>query len=194
MIEVRRVHSTTVVALADGAGSARRGRYGAELGALSAVESVCEQLGASGVDSPLGDVLVRTMTEARRTLQVAAAASLNDSDPVETRDLRTTLTVAVFGHERVGVASVGDGIQVLMRGDGELALMAMAPDTEIANHADFLTDSDLPEKIEVETCPADRVECLLLSSDGLDPQLLDRRAGERWPQHATVTALLNAPV
>jgi hypothetical protein len=194
VVETGRVGATAVVALADGAGSARRGRYGAELAALSAVESICEQLGGDTVEDPLETVLIRAMQESRRTLFLVAGASAGGDEPIEVRDLATTLAIAVCGPEQVGIASVGDGIQVAMRDDGELAFTAMAPDTEIANHADFLTSPAFQEKVEVEIHPAAEIECILLSSDGLDPQLVDRREGERWPQHATVTALMNAPV
>lgn len=192
-IELGNVGATAVVALADGAGSASRGGYGAELAAARAVESLCEQLEGTSATS-LGTALTRAMDEARRTVFMAAKAPSPGEAPIEPGDLATTLTLAVFGREEVGIASIGDGIQVLRRADGELALAAMAPDTEIANQTDFLTGPDLAAKTEVEVHSAGEIESLLLSSDGLDSQLVDRREGERWPQHASVTSLLNAPV
>lgn len=194
VVKVGSFGSTALVALADGAGSASRGGYGAELAALSALESACEQIEAGGQGVRLEGVLTRAMHEARSTLLVAARASVGGEDPIAPRDLATTLAIAAFGREQIGVASIGDGIQVLRRTDGELALVAMAPDTEIANHTDFLTGPDVASRTEVEVHPAGEIESVLLSSDGLDSQLLDRRDGERWPQHATVTALMNAPL
>lgn len=192
-IELGQVGATAVVALADGAGYAKRGGYGAKLATGSAVEFLCEQLEGAQTTS-LRTVLTRAMDEARHTVFMAAKSSSQDESPIEPGDLATTLTVAVFGPKEVGIASIGDGINVLRRVDGELALAAMAPDTEIANQTDFLTGPNLAAKTEVEIHPASEIESLLLSSDGLDSQLVDRREEERWPQHASVSSLLNAPV
>ena len=44
--------------------------------------------------------------------------------------------VAVFGPRRVAVASIGDGVHVARDFRGDLQLIAMAPDTEVAHHTD----------------------------------------------------------
>jgi hypothetical protein len=192
VVKVAPAGSGLVAALADGAGSAARGRYGAEIAAAAAVESVGEALGHPGKASAnLDEVLAAAMAEAHRALLIAAA---NSCKPIELRDLATTLSVAVVAREQIGIAAIGDGIQIVRGVDGRLNFAAMAPDTEIANHSDFLTSPDALARTLVEVYPAPEIESVLLSSDGLDPYLVDRRDDQRWPLQAPVTALLNAPV
>lgn len=183
--------SIGLVVLADGAGSAERGGYGAELAAESAFESMSEQLDRNP-PPPLAEVLEQAMTDARETLSMAAKTAPED-DPFTLEDLATTLTLAIFGSEQIAVAAIGDGIQIVRDDDGALALVATAPDTEIANQTSFLTGPDFPAPLELDVRPAAEVESLLLSSDGLDTQLIDRDGKGRWPLQPTVTGLLNAP-
>jgi Protein phosphatase 2C len=184
---------TALIALADGAGSAKRGGYGAELAVAAAVESLQEAL-AENADASLEAILVEAIRDVRRTLFTVARASAETGDALAPEDLATTLSVAVVGPRRVAVASVGDGVHVVRDFRGYLELTAMAADTEVANHTDFVTGPSLDERIELTVLPAAQVESLLLSSDGLDSHLVGRRDGERWPLATIVNSLLNAPV
>ena len=191
-VAVARVESIVLIALADGAGSAPRGGYGAQLAVSSAVESLQESL-AGNSPSPLDAALRTAIDAARLTLSIAKTAADSEAKS-EVADLATTLSLAAFGPDEIGVASVGDGLHILRDLDGELSFIAVATDTEIANHTDFITAPTLDGKVEIEVRPAAEVESLLLSSDGLDSQLVGRRDGKRWPLAATVNSLLNAPV
>jgi hypothetical protein len=186
-----RLGDVALVALADGAGSARRGGYGARLAVQSAVESLQERLAAAA--EPLEDALGAAIEAARLTLSVVAGTADEGGKKADLKELATTLTVAVFGNQQVGVASIGDGVHILRDVRGELSFIAMADDTEIANHTDFVTSPAMREKVQVAVRPAADVESLLLSSDGLDSQLVGRAKEARWPL-ATAGSLLNAPV
>lgn len=191
-VEIGRIGSTALVALADGAGAASHGGYGAELAAASALESLRDQFDED-LEVPHEAVLARAMHDARMTLSVAAGPSPGGSS-IELEDLATTLTLVIFGEHEVAVAAIGDGIQVARDSDGDLALVAMAQDSEVANQTNFLTGPDFSAHLEVEAWPAEGIESLLISSDGLDAHLIDRKDGGRWPLQTTVTSLLNAPV
>jgi hypothetical protein len=186
-----RLGDVVLVALADGAGSARRGGYGARLAAQSAVEALQERL--ADLAEPLEDALRAAIEAARLTLSVVAGTADEDGEKAELGDLSTTLSVAGFGPRQVGVASIGDGVHILRDVRGELSFVAMAADTEIANHTDFVTSTSMREKMQVAVRPSADVESLLLSSDGLDSQLVGRDKEDRWPL-ATAGSLLNAPV
>ena len=89
------------------------------------------------------------MGDARMTLSMAVKAP-PDEGATELEDLATTLTLVIFGSEEIGVAAIGDGIQVVRGKDGDLVLVAMAPDSEIANQTNFLTGPDFPAHLELE--------------------------------------------
>ncbi len=184
---------TALVALADGAGSAKHGGYGARLAVAAAVESLQESM-QEQAPAPLETALADAIRSARRTLFAVARAPERPEQSMQLEDLATTLSIAVFGPKQVAVASVGDGVHVLRDFRGYLELIAMAPDTEIANHTDFITGPDLDGKIEIAVRPAAEIESVLLSSDGLDSHLVGRGDDGRWPLATIVNSLLNAPV
>lgn len=187
-----------LVAVADGAGSQPLGGEGARFAVHAAVESLKAGL-ARRPPLALGELLAGAIRDARVALVAVAGAANHDHDEadpdrIELGQLATTLTVAAVTPAEVGVGSVGDGIHVLRGHGGGLELVAMAADTDIANHTDFVTGPDLEGKITVELRPAAEVESLLLSTDGLDSHLLGRAEGQRWALPATVNSLLDAPV
>lgn len=184
--------SCSLVALADGAGSQPLGGLGARIAAHCAIEALAEYLRRDRVPA-LGSILVGGILAGRLALKGMTAAANHHQEHVKFEQLATTLTLAVVTPQEVGVASVGDGVHILRGRDGALSLAAMAADTEIANHTDFLTAPDLESKISIDVRPAAEVESVLLSSDGLETQLLGRRDGDRWALPLTVNGLIDAP-
>jgi hypothetical protein len=194
-IVVARDGGSLIAAVADGAGSQFASGLGARFAAHGAVESLKEELEGTQSKSSIERALFRAIRGARLCLLTAAAVSDDgaDGEGLEVENLATTLSVCVLTPEWVGIGSIGDGIHVLRDFDGVLSLAAMAPDTEIANQTDFLTGGNALDKLEFEVREAASVESILLSTDGLDTQLLGRRDDERWPL-ATVNSLIDAPV
>jgi hypothetical protein len=193
-IAIARDRTSLIAVVADGAGSQFASGFGARVAAQGAVETLKEELEGAERKASIETALYQAMRDARHCLLTAAALSHHgDGEGLELENLATTLSVCVVTPDWVGIASIGDGIHVLRDFDGALSLMAMAPDTEIANQTDFLTGSGALDKLVIEVCEADSVEGILLSSDGLDAQLLGRREDGRWPL-ATVNSLIDAPV
>lgn len=192
-IAVARAGDSLIAAIADGAGSQFASGFGARIAAHGALESLKEELQGADRKPFIERALERAMRAARHCLVTAAAVSNHEGEGLQLENLATTLSVCVLTPEWVGISSIGDGIHVLRDSDGVLSLAAMAPDTDIANQTDFLTGANALDKVIFEVREADSVESILLSTDGLDTQLLGRREDERWPS-ATVNSLIDAPV
>jgi hypothetical protein len=191
-IAVARDGDSLIAVVADGAGSQADSGMGARFAAHGALESL--KVGLEGVESKsaVEAALRAAVRDARHCLVTIAAAASDEGGGLRLENLSTTLSVCLVTPKWVGLGSIGDGIHVLRDPDGELSLAAMAPDTDVANHTDFITGADALEKIEIEVREATTVESVLLSTDGLDAQLLGRLDGARWAL-ATVNSLIDAP-
>ena len=122
------------VAAADGAGSAAHAEHGAQAAVRAALEAL-RQGGAPPASAGewrerLGAALV-----AGRAAVEAAAAGMG----AETRELATTLLVAVLEPGRVAAAQVGDGAVVAQDGAGAMHALTLPPRAEFANETVFLT-------------------------------------------------------
>ena len=156
-----------IVAVADGAGSARL----AALGATLATEAACASI--------LGPIETDPATVARSCIQAARAALLataaESAFPV--RDLACTLLVAIVTTNQVGVAQVGDGSVVARLPDGRLRPVTVPGHEEFVNVTTFLTCDDYEEKLQVQSV-SEPVHGLALLTDGLQNLALRMPAGE----------------
>lgn len=187
------VGDTVFVAIADGAGSYGRSHHGARAAVRLAIGALKHRRTVAR-PGPLDWDLRAALHEVRRALAEFADFAAADDPSWSIKDLSCTLSIAVVDVDNVGIASVGDCVNVVRRSDGDLVLVAMAPETEIVNHTDFVVSDRLDEVIEVSVMPAADVEAILLSSDGLDLHLKAKRDGARWAISSTVNGLIDAPL
>ncbi|MFI6823118.1 PP2C family serine/threonine-protein phosphatase [Micromonospora sp. NPDC050187] len=151
--------------VADGAGSRPMSAHGSRL----AVECVLRQAAVlgetTGVDP--ADWLPRVVDQVRRCL-VRSAADNGD----QVGDYATTLAVAVLAGEVLGVAQVGDTIAVAGEA-GRYRTLAPAPRFEYVNETVFVTDPGAIDQLRLTTLPADEVDAVFLSTDGLRLKIID---------------------
>lgn len=158
---------TVCLIAADGAGSRPLSAHGSRI----AVDTVLEfgtalRAGEATMDDPkswLADVF----QEVRRRIENVANG--NEHDP---HDYATTLAVAVLAGDVLAVGQVGDTIAVV-GGPGGYRTVAPAEQHEYANETVFVTHDDMAAHLRIDLVPAEGVDEVFLSTDGLRYKILD---------------------
>lgn len=167
------VGDALVVAVADGAGSARRAADGSALAATTAVTALVAEL--TGAGPPIGRDDARhsvcaSMVAARGALERAARR-----EQIDLGDLATTLLVALAGPERLVVAGIGDGAVVGRFGDG-LTCLAPVVRGEYVNETVFVTSDGWWDGLRLEeAAPPDG---LALCTDGVELLAIETATGQ----------------
>ncbi len=129
---------TLVVAVADGAGTARLAEAGAALAVKTALETVCALLVAADVandkDEQWRALLLGAITSAHQALETEASAQ-----QAALRDFACTLAVAVAcPGALVAAVQIGDGAVVAMAEGGEVFAVTRPAPSEYLNETTFL--------------------------------------------------------
>ena len=152
---------TLVIAVADGAGSAKR----SELGSAEAVKAVIA-FAQSVVFPQLGvgwmRFLLNAFEQARLALETLAL-----EESVDLRDLACTLWVVVVTDELVAVARLGDGFAVAQLEDGSFFSLIGQQKGEYANETVFLTVTDAIDRVEIMVYHVSSIKSVIVSTDGL---------------------------
>lgn len=180
---------TLVIAVADGAGSAKYAEDGAELAVTRGISEICARLdeAESGPDetpldeTTLKDILYGGMAAARGAVEAEAAAR-----QVSERDMAATLILMIAHPEFVAVAQVGDGATVIADETGKIAGLTLPPLEEYINEATFITSADALRTAQLVVWRG-RVTRLAVFSDGL--QLLCLKWPECLPHEAFFSPL-----
>ncbi len=152
---------TLVVAVADGAGSAKLSAEGAQVAVQTAIEVIRQQYTAM-VSSEAGeDVLKQALTAAQEA--VIAEAERQAAEP---RDLATTLIVVVASAQQVAVAQVGDGAAVVETEGNILEALTLPEQGEYLNETKFLICADAVETAQIKIWQGQPMH-LAVFSDGL---------------------------
>lgn len=136
-----------VLAVADGAGSARCGGEGAEHAASRAVELALQA-------ADLREVFQGTLD--------SLLTMVGDRPP---SDFHTTLLLAVLKDDVLAVGNIGDGWAVV-REAGALRAVAVPARSEYANETFFLTSRGALDEAVYEVLPASGLDALALLTDG----------------------------
>ena len=162
-----------VVAVADGAGSARHAEVGSAIAAAAAVRAASRLLRLHThpvYEGVLREILRETFLFARGCLAAEATRSGWDI-----RELSTTLIVAVCTPEMTGAAQIGDGAVVTAAAaDGEdpLTLFSAPQRGEYANETSFITSGDWHTRLEIRVRRRS-TRCLAVFTDGVQSLALD---------------------
>jgi hypothetical protein len=157
-------HGTILLALADGAGSARRAGDGSRLAVAAAVQALGDEgFGGEGEEVDLEDALRRALQQVRDTL--AARACESRARP---RDFACTLLLAVIHRETLAVLQLGDGA-VVSRSSGNWQRVTQPLRGRHAGETVFVTSRRALDQAQVEVGSNAAVEALALLSDGLEP-------------------------
>ena len=150
---------TLVVAVADGAGSAKLSAIGAQVAVQTAIEVLSQMTITS--EHSWEDSL-------RETLTIAQQAVLDEANCQETeiRELATTLIVVVATPQQVAVAQVGDGAAVVATEEYNLHALTLPEQGEYLNETKFLICADAVETAQIKIWQGSATH-LAVFSDGL---------------------------
>ena len=165
---------TLLVALADGAGSARFSDQGAQRAVEAGLDALAEGLQAGPpVETPAWESLLRQafLTAREAVLRLAEESLAEDADhPAPARAFACTLTLTVAAAERLVAGQVGDGAVVAagaVDGEGEdLFSVTHLQRGEYANETHFLTQEDALDRLTIEVIERP-VRGFAVMSDGL---------------------------
>lgn len=136
-----------VLAVADGAGSARCGAEGAAHAASRAVELALQE------------------TDLRKVFQGTLDSLLQMVGDQPPADFHTTLLLAVLTDDTLSVGNIGDGWAVVREG-GVLRAVATPERSEYVNETFFLTSRGALDEAVYEVVPAAGLDALALLTDG----------------------------
>lgn len=161
-----------VIALADGAGSARNAATGSSVAARAATSSLDIQLdeGVGPWTAPDADRLLRrAFHEARAALEWTAVEV-----GVALESLATTLILILADASATAVGQVGDGAVVVGLADELFVRLSAADHHEYANVTDFITAKDFERSMAV-SFSSQSAACIIAFTDGLQRLALDRQ-------------------
>lgn len=174
---------TLVLAVADGAGSARK----SEIGAQSAVQGAIASAKAPAADTrtpngdPLDDLAERLLLVFRGARSAVEAVAQLQREPL--RELATTLLVCLWTENGVVSGHVGDGAAIGWLGkDAGFKILSAPAATEYVNETAFITEPDWECKFRVTAMPG-YIPGVLLTTDGCQRAALRRKKPEEVSDH-----------
>lgn len=168
-VRFTRSSQVTVLALADGAGSASHAGLGADIAvrtALSASRRRRELLLHGDVDAAAAAIL--------RDVRTAVARAAREADVIEAA-LASTLAVVVVGDDRYFTGQVGDGVVVAETAGGSWRTLLPGQRGEHANETVFVTSARAEMAAQQGALADERTFAVM--SDGAADVLWDRDSG-----------------
>ena len=167
--------NVAVMAVSDGAGSARSSHYGSRAACAAAVDSLNRQFTRNPATAfkhhLLRSALQRAVRRARQNVLQTARRTAATPGSVQIREYACTMLLAVMSESLTGTAHVGDGCVVAGDG-GEWRLLSAPENGEFANETTFLTSPrSLPR---TEIVATSNITCLAVMTDGLQDVALSR--------------------
>jgi hypothetical protein len=158
---------TLLVAVADGAGSARYSDQGARKAVTRMLRFLDKALSAA-VPASVEDWqrLMRRAFHSARKAVFRVAEATSEAGPDSARDYACTLTCAVSSGDWLVVGQVGDGAVVAALPDGGLFTVTRLQRGEYANETHFLIQADALDQLVIDVYDT-RVSALAVMSDGL---------------------------
>jgi hypothetical protein len=165
-----------VVAVADGAGSAKRAEEGSSAAVVSAVEFLSVVLEAGSPSS--AEECLRTLADCAYFTRSRIEAKAGEEDSLgrtksRLSDFSTTLLAAFATGEFVAALQIGDGGIVLRETPGGLSLACKPEQGEYINETSFITSPGFAGHCQFSATPAQSIDALSLFSDGLQMLALD---------------------
>lgn len=164
-------HPVLVVAVADGAGSARAGEIGSRIAVAAIIEQAVAWFASNGRLCGLDRQLMREWLSGAREQLAERAAEAEG----EMRDYASTLLVAVIGPDAAAFAQLGDGAMVVRTTEHEWSWIFWPQHGPYANTTYFLTDDDALARFEFAAISRS-VDEIALFTDGLEQLVLDLKA------------------
>ena len=181
--DVRTFHSGTmaIVALADGAGSARF----ADTGARLAVEGVVQCLKTRFRALTRMPDLAAKQTLIQAILDRVAAEV--DRTGESTHEYASTLLFAATDGKQCIAGQLGDGRIGIQTHDGTWRALALSTHGEFHNETTFVTSSNALDSFRLARFAANEVTACILMSDGAEEALFQRASGSFAPAVSSMT-------
>ncbi|CAD5916487.1 hypothetical protein PCC9214_00376 [Planktothrix tepida] len=167
-----------ILAVADGAGSAKLADLGANIAVKTALETLEKQINSEDnntKDIPWQDYLKNALTVAKTALEAESI-----SQEIEVRELATTLIIGIATPKLVAVAQVGDGAIVVEDKAGNIQELTIPTSGEYLNETVFLIAPNAIETAQINLWGG-QPKYLATFSDGL--QMLALKMPEGKPHH-----------
>ena len=160
-----RLGPAAIMAVSDGAGSARYSQLGSQAACAAGVASLARQLDRNRSIAVKGHLLRSALQRAVRSARRSVVETAHRSaGAVNVNDYACTVMLALASERLVGVAHVGDGCVVA--GDGDEWRLLSSPDNgEFANETKFLTNPRNLPRIAVTS--GSGIRCVATITDGL---------------------------
>jgi len=155
--------SRFVLAVADGAGSAKHSAEGASTAAAAVADYIAHRLSETSPENEADCAEILRSAHAHASARLEALA---DGDRALS-DFATTLLICFVDGPWLGVASIGDGAIVLNACDN---LVLLQPDCkgEYLNETDFVTSAAGTERMLVDVRTSARVTGIAMFTDGVE--------------------------
>lgn len=163
---------TSVIALADGAGSAAH----SELGAEAATKTVCDYV-ANNFDAIVGTSNVMDVKHNILNHVLSALQEISNDFTWELTSLASTLLFVAVKGETCLVGHIGDGV-ICCRANGTLKAISLPSNGEFANSTTFVTSPNALSDFRLYKGKVDNIEGFCLMSDGASESLYDKRTHE----------------
>lgn len=157
-----------ILAVSDGAGSARAGEIGSRIAVDGIVEQAAEWLRTGRLVAEIDDAVMREWLKGIRE-EIAERASEAES---EMRDFAATLLCAILSETHSAFAQLGDGAIVVLTPELEWSWVFWPMHGEYANTTYFVTDEKAVANLQFESRPRP-VHEVAAFSDGLEPLVLE---------------------
>jgi len=159
-----------VLAVSDGAGSARAGAVGSRVTVDGVLKRADAWFAAEHTVTEITNEVIRDWVEGIRE-EIAELAGETHS---EMRDYAATFLLAVLGQAHSAFAQLGDGALVALTAEQEWSWIFWPMHGEYCNTTYFIVDETALKMLQVE-CQARAVHEIAAFSDGLEPLVLDFR-------------------
>ena len=163
-------NGTSLIGLADGAGSARLSHFGAEA-VLEAIGTLVASRFAELWDMPDSELVETIAKEIRSSLSFESIRH-----NCTRRDLASTLLVSAVHGKRWISFHVGDGVIGIFE-HKRLMTLSAPENGEYSNETWFTTSHDLAGHLRIYRGSAKAVSGFILMSDGVEPSLYDTNSG-----------------
>ena len=157
---VLKAEDAIVVALADGAGSAKHSEIGAECVTQTVCRLLMENFDRYFETEYAASVATELLTKLQEELSLVAS-----NGGYEFRDMASTLLAVAVKDERFMTMHIGDGVIGGLKGD-RLLVMSLPDNGEFINVTTFVTSPDAISHLRLDKGELEDISAFILMSDG----------------------------
>jgi Protein phosphatase 2C len=184
-----------ILAVADGAGSARHGAVGAHTAVYAAINAIGQILDEQDdlisqdkwecaienvlqdTQAEIADLLVKS-----QEMQLKEAESPDDEQTLALGDFATTLLIAIVTPVWIVAAQIGDGAIVVQYDDQTVDVLTQPNHGEYFNQTSFVTDHDYLQYVQITSMQhVPTVKGIAMLTDGLENLALDFATKAAYP-------------